>query len=469
MAHTTHTAPGVGAIDHPGEPTSNEVRAAVGRTQSRSQRTFTPTQAVVERSAGVYHWTPEGRRLFDYTSGVLVANLGHNPPRWLGRFRDYLGWSGPNASPIPLTAYNAITQVEAEAGRRLLALLRRCPGGDRMERVVWAASGSEAVHKALTAALTYAPSRPLIAATRHGFHGKKGLAQAVTGSEHDAERDSRVHFIRFPMAECRDVSLRDAQFDPTPYRDELDTLWRDTRGRVGTLITEPYLGGGGSYHPPKAYLQTLQSWCQEHDTLFVLDEVQSNFGRTGKLFAYETYGLEPDVVVLGKGLGNGVPVAAVAGRADVFAALGYGDTSDTWSGNPLSCAAVLATLDEFEAADLPTDARAASAVLEAGLVALKRFPFVAAVRGEVGGMVWGVEFAAQAGRSGPDWANAFVLAAYRGDGPGADGVHLLGPLARTVVRVAPPLVITEAEAAAGAALLDRAAGRLAEFPGGGPA
>ena len=93
----------------------------------------------------------------------------------------------------------------------------------------------------------------------------------------------------------------------------------------------------------------LQAFCRENDLVFILDEVQSNFGRTGDLFAYETYGLEPDIVVLGKGLGNGVPVAAAVGRADLFASLDYGEASDTWSANPLCCAAVLATLDEFAA------------------------------------------------------------------------------------------------------------------------
>src|SRR5205807_1503924 len=117
--------------------------------------------------------------------------------------------------------------------------------------------------------------------------------------------------------------------------------------RLAALITEPYLGAAGSYHPPPAYLQLLQSFCREHDLVFVLDEVQSNFGRTGKLFAFETYELEPDVIVLGKSLGNGVPVAAVAGRADVLGTPGFGEGSDTYSGNPLACAAVAATLDEF--------------------------------------------------------------------------------------------------------------------------
>ena len=147
--------------------------------------------------------------------------------------------------------------------------------------------------------------------------------------------------------------MRDAAFDAAPYRRELDALLHQFGRRLSVLITEPYLGGGGSYHPPKAgYLQMLQEFCREHDLVFILDEVQANFGRTGDLFASETYGLEPDFVVLGKGLGNGVPVAAAVGRADLFGSLDYGEGSDTWSANPLCCAAVLATLEEFRVREM---------------------------------------------------------------------------------------------------------------------
>src|SRR6185312_10976251 len=107
-------------------------------------------------------------------------------------------------------------------------------------------------------------------------------------------------------------------------RRELDTIRQSLGRQLTVLITEPYLGGGGSYHPPKEYLQELQAYCGEHDILFILDEVQANFGRTGDLFAFETYGLEPDIVVLGKGLGNGVPVAAAVGSASLFGSLDYG-------------------------------------------------------------------------------------------------------------------------------------------------
>jgi 4-aminobutyrate aminotransferase-like enzyme len=352
---------------------------------------------------------------------------------------------GEYFSAIPLTAYNAVTPVEIEATRRLIELLQSQPGGKRLQQVMWAASGSEAIQKALWAALARESGRDVMIATRYGFHGKKGLAGAVTGCETDHDRDPRVRFISFPMSECVDVSLRGQAFDPAPYRRELEALAHQFGRRLCLLITEPYLGGGGSYHPPAPYLQMLQAFCREHDLIFILDEVQSNFGRTGEMFAYESYGLEPDIVVLGKGLGNGVPVAAAVGRADVLGSLNYGEGSDTWSANPLCCAAVLATLEEFAADDVLERSRCSSAVIEEGLLRLKQIPFVAHVRGEKGGMVWGVEMHDHASRTAEEWANAAVLACYKGE-PGGDGIHLMGPLARKILRIAPPLVITEKEA-----------------------
>jgi 4-aminobutyrate aminotransferase-like enzyme len=444
-------------IYHSQEGSSNTLREQAAQFEPRGLRTFTSSQAVLARSAGVFHWTPEGRRLFDFTSGVLVANLGHNPAAWMQRFVSYMGWSeSPWKAPLPangrapgffsavtMTAYNAITEVETAASRRLADLLQSRPGGRRLEQVLWAASGSEAIQKALWTALARDHSRDIIIATRHGFHGKKGLAGAVSGCETDHDRDPRVRFIRFPMNECSDISQRDTPFDAAPYQKELEALKHQFGRRLNVLITEPYLGGGGSYHPPKAYLHTLQQFCRENDIIFILDEVQSNFGRTGSLFAFETYGIEPDIVVLGKGLGNGVPVAAAVGSASVLGTLDYGEGSDTWSANPLCCAAVLATLDEFAALDVLGACRKSSAILEAGLVRLQELPFVSRVRGEKGGMVWGVEMADHAGKSAAEWANAAVLACYQGDGK--DGIHLLGPLAKKVLRIAPPLVITEKE------------------------
>ena len=456
-------------ISHPQESQSNRQRLEAARFEPRSLRTFTPSQAILSHSAGIFHWTPEGRRLYDFSSGVLVANLGHNPVSWMRRFTRYMGWPilDRNTDPYllyfparPMTAYNGITPIEIQASQRLVELLQQSPGGNRLEQVMWAASGSEAIQKAIWAAMAIDRTRPMIVATRFGFHGKKGIAGAVTGCETDHERDPRVKFVGFPMKECDDISKRDAPFDPLPYRKELDALLHQFGRKIGTLITEPYLGGGGSYHPPKEYLQLLQSFCRENDIVFILDEVQSNFGRTGALFAFEVYGLEPDIAVLGKGLGNGIPVAAAVGRSDIFAALDYGEASDTWSANPLCCAAVLATLDEFAAEDILGNSRQSSALIEAGLLRLKELPFVANIRGEQGGMVWGIEMRDHASKTAAEWANAIVLACYLGEGGDGDGIHLLGPLAKKVVRIAPPLVITQAEAETAMGLLYRVVSKM---------
>src|SRR5213595_837245 len=137
-------------LHHPGEHSSNKNRELTARLEPRALRTYTPTQAVLAKSAGIYHWTPEGRRLYDFTSGVLVANLGHNLNSWLRRHGDYMGWSdgewdradepGDGIRPscftpaLPMTAYNAVTGVDIEASRRITELLQSRPGGRRMEQ-----------------------------------------------------------------------------------------------------------------------------------------------------------------------------------------------------------------------------------------------------------------------------------------------------------------------------------------------
>lgn len=454
------------AIHFANEDQSNTVRDSVAATQPISMRTFTPSQAVLEKSAGVFHWTPEGRRLYDYSSGVLVANLGHNPKSWLKRFAGYMGWNptdftndGGYAHAVSMTAYNAITPLEAEATSRLVKSLQSFAGGSKLESVMWAASGSEAVQKALWACLHRDESRDIIVATRHGFHGKKGLAGAVTGSEHDHDRDARVKFISFPMHEVDDMDTYGLDIDLTGYQAELEALFAEFGSRINCLITEPYLGGGGSYHPPAEYLQLLQSFCHQHDIAFILDEVQANFGRTGKMYAFEKYGLEPDFVCLGKGLGNGVPVSAAVGRKDICDSLKYGAASDTWSANPISCASVLATLDEFETTEVLENTQRLSKQFFAGLAQLKQTAVIERVRGE--GMVFGIECADVGSMAAKDVANVIVETAYLGEDE-PDGIHLLGPLAGKVIRISPPMTMTSEEASDSLALMLRICERVSE-------
>jgi len=435
-------------IEHPGEDQSNEARRFLRETEPLTQRTYTPSLAIIEKSAGSYHWTPEGRKLADFSSGVLVANLGHNPTRWWKRVFEYMGLdasgqSGEFFGGAPLTAYNAATPIEVQANQRLLANLRAQPGGGRMEQVLWAASGSEAIQKALWTAMARRPESDMIIATRGGFHGKKGLAGATTGSEKDSERDPRVRFISFPTEECCCIERRRQPIDLAPYERELAQLYDEFGTRFCCLVTEPYLGGGGSFHPQPEYMQLLDRFCHEHDIAFILDEIQSNFGRTGPMYAFTHYGVEPDIVCLGKGLGNGVPVSAAVGRADLFAPLSYGEGSDTWSANPLSSAAVVATLDEFETTDALERGSQLAEVIEVGLSRLKETGVIKYVRGE--GCVWGIECDAVGSHTPEEVANAVVEACYLGDEQGR-AVHLLGPLAGKVIRISPPLVMPLEEA-----------------------
>src|SRR5688572_5160568 len=268
-------------IAHRGEERSNEIRRRLQAVEPHSLRTYTPSQAVIAKSAGCYHWTPEGRMLADFTSGVLVANLGHNPTRWWQRVLEYmsldkLATAGEYCDAVTLTSYNAITELEAQASERLLQNMRNQPGGARMEQVLWSASGSEGIQKAIWTAMSRKPGSNMILATRNGFHGKKGLAGAVTGSEKDKERDARVRFISFPMEECQSVTKRCEKLDLSKYKAELDAIYAELGDKICAIITEPYLGGGGSYHPQPEYLQLLEQFCREHDLVFIFDEVQAN-------------------------------------------------------------------------------------------------------------------------------------------------------------------------------------------------
>jgi 4-aminobutyrate aminotransferase-like enzyme len=413
-----------GPIQHEGEPRGNAIRNRLHAVQGLGQRTYTPSQAVVERACGSTLWTVDGRELIDFTSGVLVANLGHAHPAFELKYSQYI-------AGYPRTAYNVVTELEVVAAERLIKSLDMA----NAQKLLWAASGSEGIIKAMWAALHRRPDRPMMLATRGGFHGKKGLAGDVTG---ETSPNPNVRFISFPMKDER---------PPEFYRAELEALADAYPDKIALLITEPYLGAKGSFHPPKWYHRLLQDWCRAHDVAFIFDEVQSCHGRTGHMYAFQSYGVEPDLVVLGKGLANGEPAAAVVGRADLIDSLQYGEASDTFSGNPHACAAVCATLDVFEQERIVDRCRAMANAIGENLCALMgAFPFIKDIRGE--GLVYGIE------TEDDETANRCVLEAYRGiDGR---GVHFLGPLAGKVLRVSPPLVITEAELESAFSILHRA-------------
>jgi 4-aminobutyrate aminotransferase-like enzyme len=431
MASVAETA-SAAAATREGEPRANDIRQRLNASQCIGQRTFTPTQLVVDKAKGVVLTSADGRQFIDYTSGVLVANLGHGNPDFERKYQQY-------SEGLPRNAYNMVTAIEVEASERLVASMP----SPKAQKILWAASGSEGIQKAMWAAQHKHPDRPIMLATRHGFHGKKGLAGDVTGSE---SKNPNVRFISFPMYEEKPASF---------YRDELDALAKEFPEQISLLITEPYLGAAGSFHPPKWYHQLLQEWCEQHDVAFIFDEVQACHGRTGNMYAFESYEVQPDLVVLGKGVANGEPAACVVGRADLLDSFDYGEASDTFSGTPRACAAACATLDLFEEQDIVGKCREMAPVVRQQLDQLaSEFSFIKAVRGE--GLVFGVEICDN------ETAQRAVLEAYKGveGGTGITGVHFLGPLAGKVLRVSPPLVITRDEVDQAGAILKEAWKRI---------
>ncbi|HNZ48475.1 MAG TPA: aspartate aminotransferase family protein [Candidatus Hydrogenedentes bacterium] len=407
------------------EPKGNKIRKQWTDAVGRGQGTYTPTQAVIEKARGCVLHTADGRRLLDFTSGVLVQNLGYNHPVFEKRFAQY-------RKNLPRNAYNMITPVQAEASSRLIKSMKSNP---KAEKMLWAASGSEGIQKAMWAAMHRYPDRPILVATRFGFHGKKGLAADVTG---ETSKNPNVRFVSFPMYTPE---------SPDFYKKELDALYREFPGKIALFITEPYLGAKGSFHPPAWYHQLVQAWCNKHDIPFLFDEVQSCFGRTGNMYAYETYGVTPDMVILGKGLASGESAAAVVGRADLIDSLDYGEASDTYSASVAACSAVCATLDVFKEEQIVRKTKKMAQEVHAMLLDLQQtFPFIRDVRGE--GMVYGLEI------EGDSLANRCVLEAYRATD--TRGVHFLGPLAGKVIRVSPPLVLSESELKSAHSLLLKA-------------
>jgi len=216
----------------------------------------------------------------------------------------------------------------------------------------------------------------------------------------------------------------------------------NSTGSLAGLLVEPYLGAAGFIFPPEGYLSELEKWARQKGVLFALDEVQSSYGRTGTLWAMEHENLTPDLVAIGKGIGNGIPTAAVAARSEVIGVLGKGEMSSTVGGNPVSSAAVTAIFEVMDTEGLVDNAVKIGKILKDRLVQIQdKSRYLGDVRGQ--GMVMGLELVLDktTKEPAPDLTRQLIVrCAERGLLIGSVGVF------SNVIRVAPPLVMTEAEA-----------------------
>ncbi|MBR0657642.1 4-aminobutyrate--2-oxoglutarate transaminase [Neoroseomonas oryzicola] len=415
------------------------------RTRHVPRGVLTAHPIVLERAQGAEAWDVDGRRYLDFVGGIGVLNLGHNHPRVVGAVQEQLGRITHAAFQV--AAYPSYLDL----ARRLSALV----GGGEAYKAAFFTSGAEAVENAVKIARAHT-NRPAVIAFRGGFHGRTLLGTTLTGMS----APYRQNFGPFAP------EIFHTPF-PNPYRGvngadalaALEDLFATEVApeRVAAILIEPVQGDGGFLPAPPGFLQALQDLARRHGIVLILDEIQSGFGRTGKLFAFEHAGLRPDLVTVAKSLAGGLPLSGVVGRAEIMDAPTPGGLGGTYGGNGLACAAALGVLDAFEQDGLLARAEVLGTRLRAGLQALQqRYAPIGEVRGL--GFMLAMEIVADRASRKPDADMAQrIIDAARDEGLLVIkcGVH------RNVIRFLAPLVTTDAQLDEGLDLLDRALARSA--------
>src|SRR5258708_4819773 len=289
----------------------------------------------------------DGNRYLDFAGGIGCLNVGHRRDAVVDAIRNQLD----------KFLHTCVQVTPYEGYIRLAERMNEVTPGKFPKKTFFVNSGAEAVENAVKIARAYT-KRPGVVAFEDAFHGRTMMTLALTSKTHPykagfAPFPGEVH--RVPFAYCYRCSynLKYPSCDLFCARHLEDTFKRVVANEeVAAVIAEPVMGEGGFIAPPHDYFKVLIDLCHKHGILFIADEIQSGFGRTGAMFASEGYGIEPDILVTAKSLGGGLPLAAITGRAEIMDAQGPGGLGGTFAGIPLSCAAALAVLDLFERENL---------------------------------------------------------------------------------------------------------------------
>ncbi len=341
------------------------------------------TPLVVEHAKGSYLYTVDGRRYLDFACGIAVTNLGHGHPRVIRAAHEQLD----KLVHLSVVGHHEPGIVLAER------IARMVPG--KLDKVFFANSGAEAVEGAIKLA-RYVTRRPGIVAFQGAFHGRTYGALSLTASKsYYRERYEpllpSVYHVPYPYA-YRNPSGPGDEATLKYVFDFIDEML-DTRvppRNIAAFIVEPVLGEGGYVVPPAAFMPRLRKLCDQHDILLIADEVQSGYGRTGKMFGCEHTGVVPDIMTLAKSIASGLPLSAVVASSKLMDQWEPAAHGSTFGGNPVSCAAGIATLDVFKEEHVLANAVARGTELLRRLNVLKaRTPAIGDVRGL--GLMVGVE------------------------------------------------------------------------------
>lgn len=397
-------------------------------------------QVYAERASNGEIWDVEGRRYIDFGSGIAVLNTGHLHPKVQGAV----------AAQLARLSHACFQVTPYENYVALAERLNDLAPGPGPWKTIFLTTGAEAVENAVKIA-RYHTGRPAVIAFGGGFHGRTLACISLTGKVHPYKAGfgpmlPDIYHAPFPM-EYHGVSV-EASLAAIEHLFKYDV---DAQ-RVAALIIEPVQGEGGFYIAPPAFLRGLRTLCDRHGILLIVDEVQSGFARTGKMFAIEHSGVVPDLMTVAKSLAGGVPLSAVVGRADIMDAPLPGGLGGTYAGSPLGCAAALAVLDVIESEGLCARAERQGAMLRARLEDMRsRWPCIGEVRGL--GAMMAMELVRDRRPDSPDAeiTKALVQSA------GRRGLILLScGIYGNVIRFLAPLTIPDAQLAEGLAILEAA-------------
>jgi 4-aminobutyrate aminotransferase/(S)-3-amino-2-methylpropionate transaminase len=416
------------------------------RRQSAVPRGVTNSLAIyADRGANAELWDVEGRRFIDFASGISVLNTGHLHPQIKAAL----------AAQLERFTHTCFQVTPYESYIELAERLNAAAPGATPKKTIFLSTGAEAVENAIKIARFHTRRSALIAFSG-GFHGRTLACISLTGKVLPYKAGfgpmlPEIYHLPFPIP-YHGVTVEDSLAALAQlFKADLDPA------RVAAIIIEPVLGEGGFYAAPAELLRKLRALCDEHGIVLIIDEIQSGFARTGRMFAVEHSGIEPDLMVVAKSIAGGLPLSAVIGKAPIMDAPVPGGLGGTFAGSPLACAAGLAVLDVIRDEHLAERAVHMGNFMTSRLKGLQvRFPCIGDVRGP-GAMV-AMELVKNGRADAPNAALTTQLV----QAAGRAGLIILAcGIYSNVIRFLAPLTISDALLKEGFKLLEQALGEVA--------
>ena len=396
---------------------------------------------VWDRAEGFQVYDAYGNCWIDWSSGVLITNAGH------GR-REIIDAIARQATSLLLTNYGFPSEIRSRLVERISGLLPK-----PLEKVFLLTTGSETVECAIKLSRVHGlrhggRAKNVIVSYSDAFHGRTLGAQQAGGIPYLKEWIGNLDpgFVQLPFPDgFRTSDTSFDYFERSLHERDVDPQ------NVAAVLLETYQGASAAF-APNEYMRALRQWCHQHKALLILDEVQAGFGRTGTMWGFEHYGIVPDLALFGKGISSSLPLAAVAGSAEIMDSQPIGTMTSTHTGNPVCCAAALASIDLVVNEKLAANACQMGNVMHQRLREIQsRFPKIGVVQGR--GLVAGLA-CVKDGPTTPDADLAFEIVRHCYQ----QGVLMFAPVGfgGATVKIAPPLVITEEAILESTAVLEKA-------------